>query len=213
MAKLVSLRVRKHASAANRPRRDSRGTDRRLRRRDGHGPDQGGEQQRTGELDGDQVIGVERLAQRGDMRLGPALEIVELHRRPHARLRRQRPVPASPGPPDRAKPLLGSLKSLARGQRRASAGGLIRNSAYSRAQKSRKLLRVGAARRPCRAVVVGPALHLRQHDHEQKGHDDCAGVDDDRARREELRRPGGTGLTSRAPPRRTRKRYGSGRGL
>ncbi len=36
------------------------------------GADQGDEQQGTGQLDGDQVVGVERFAQAGDVRLGHA---------------------------------------------------------------------------------------------------------------------------------------------
>jgi hypothetical protein len=37
------------------------------------------------------------------------------------------------------------------------------------------------------AIVVGPAFHLRQHDHEEECDDDRAGVDDDRPGGQERR--------------------------
>ena len=54
------------------------GADRGLGVGDRHGADQGDEQQGTGQLDGDQVIGVERLAQAGDVGLRLAVGVVEL---------------------------------------------------------------------------------------------------------------------------------------
>src|SRR4051812_8685763 len=77
MAKLVSrihFGSTRLDSGGSRPRgrdRPAAGTDGRLGSGDTQRPDQGDEKEGPGQLHGDQVVGVERLTQSGDVGLGP----------------------------------------------------------------------------------------------------------------------------------------------